>query len=92
MKIKLTSQKRIQKVMIITICWTLFALLTFINQYFFISDLIALKKLSGFYDFGSDFMGTIVLGTLGGIFGGYFLVFKMDKRYRQKSFKFGIIN
>lgn len=84
--------KRIQKVIIITICWTLFTSFMFINQYYFVSDLLALKKLSGSYDPGSDLLGTIVLGILGGVFGGYILIFKMNTRYKKKSFTFGIIN
>jgi adenylate cyclase len=37
-------------------------------------------------------MGTVILGIFGGITGGYILVFKMNSRYRQKSFAYGIIN
>ena len=92
MKIKTGLQKKIQKVMIITVCWTLFVSLSFINQYYFVYDLISLKKLSGVYDFWLDFIGTIILGIFGGLAGGYILVFKMDNRYRQKSFAFGIVN
>jgi adenylate cyclase len=33
-----------------------------------------------------------VIGILGGLAGGYLLVFKMGSRYRSKSFAFGIIN
>ena len=84
--------KRTQKVMIITLCWTLFTSFMFINQYYFISDLLTLKKLSGTYDPGPDLLGTIILGILGGVFGGYILIFKMDTRYKRRSFTFGIIN
>ena len=86
------TRKRIQKVIIITLSWTIFTSFMFINQYYFVSDLLALKKLSGIYDPGPDLLGTIVLGILGGFFGGYILIFKMDTRYKQKSFTFGIIN
>jgi len=92
MKIKNQFNRGVQKVIIITICWTLFSSLTFINQYFFISDLVALNKLSGSYEFWSDFIGYTFLGFLGGITGGYLLVFKMGSRYRRSSFAFGIIN
>jgi len=92
MKKKNHPSRGIQKVIIITICWTLFASISFINQYFFISDLITLDKLSGSYEFWSDFIGYTFLGFLAGITGGYLLVFKMGTRYRQKSFAFGIIN
>jgi adenylate cyclase len=85
-------QKGTKKVIIIALCWTLFASLSFVNEYFFVSDLIALKKLSGKYDFWSDFIGLVVLGMFGGLLGGYLLVFKMGSRYRKRSFAFGIIN
>lgn len=64
----------------------------FINQYYFVRDLLALNKLSGIYDPWPDLLGTIVLGIIGGVFGGYILIFKMDSRYKKKSFTFGIIN
>ncbi len=79
-------------VLIITLCWTLFTSFMFLNQYYFVSDLLSLKKLSGIYDPVPDLLGTIVLGILGGLSGGYILIFKMDTRYKQKSFIFGIIN
>ena len=90
MNIKTT--KRIQKVMIITLCWTLFTSFMFINQYYFVSDLLVLKKLSGIYDPWPDLLGTIILGILGGVSGGYILIFKMETKYKKKSFTFGIIN
>ena len=80
------------KVIIITLCWMFIASLSYVNQYFFVADLVTLKKLTGTYDFWEDFFGNIVLGAFGGIVGGYLLVYKMDSRYRQKSFAFGIIN
>ncbi len=92
MKIKTRFQKRMRKVLIIAACWTLFAILSFISEYFFVYDLFMLKKISGLYDFWADFVGTIFLGLFGGLIGGYILVFKMDLRYRKKSFGFGIIN
>jgi adenylate cyclase len=92
MKIKNDFAKKIQKVIIITVCWTLFVSFSFISQYFFVHDLINLKKLSGSYEFRLDFIGTVILGIFGGLVGGYFLVFKMGSRYRNKSFIFGIIN
>jgi len=92
MKIKTGFQSKIRKVIIIALCWTLFSSLTFINQYFFVYDLLKWKKLSGTYNFWSDFTGYIILGVFGGIVGGYILIFKLDKLYRRKSFSFGIIN
>jgi adenylate cyclase len=85
-------QTRIQKVLIIALCWTLFTSFLFISEYFFVYDLIAWKKLSGSYEFWLDFIGTVILGVFGGLAGGYLLVFKMGSRYRKKSFTFGIIN
>ncbi len=78
--------------MVIALCWTLFVSITFINEYFFIADLIKLQKLRGSYAFWPDFTGQMFMGAFGGLVGGYILVFRMDKAYKQKSFAFGIIN
>ena len=83
---------KIQRVIIIALCWTLFSIFSYISQYLFVYDLISLNKLSGSYDFWLDFTGVLILGLFGGFAGGYILVFKMGTRYRQKSFAFGIIN
>ncbi len=85
-------RKRIRMVIIIALCWMIFIVFSYVNQYFFVADLLTWNKLSGTYEFWSDFMGNLVLGAAGGIAGGYLLVFKMDKLYREKSFAFGIIN
>jgi len=78
--------------MVIAICWALVACISFVSQYFLIFDLITLKKLSGSYAFWPEFIASLILGLLGGFIGGYLLVFKMNTRYRKKSFAFGIIN
>ena len=83
---------KVRTVLIITLCWTLFACVSFISQYFFIYDLIALKKLSGSFSFWDELLGTFVFGILAGVAGGWLLVFKMNSRYRRKSFAFGFIN
>jgi len=85
-------RKKMRTVMIITLCWTLFACISFISQYFFIDDFIALKKLSGSIPFWNEFAGTLVVGIFGGFAGGWLLVFKLGSRYRRRSFAFGIIN
>lgn len=92
MKNKTNFLIKIKKVFIITICWTFFSSFAFITEYFFVYDLIKLKRLSGSYDFLLDFIGTVILGVFGGVIGGYLLVFKMNNKYRKKSFAFGIIN
>ena len=92
MKNKTGSRKKIRTVLIITLCWTLFASISFISQYFFIYDLIALKRLSGSFPFRDEFIATIIFGVLSGLLAGYVLVFKMSSRYRRKSFVFGVIN
>jgi adenylate cyclase len=92
MKTNFRLQKKVRTVLIIALCWTLFSALSFINEYFFVADLITWKKLSGSYDFWSDFIGFTVLGVFGGLLGGYLLVFRMGSRYRRRSFAFGIIN
>src|SRR3954463_7345802 len=92
MRYKTGLWKKIRTVLIITLCWTLFASISFLSQYFFIYDLIALKRLSGSFPFWNEFIGTIIFGVLGGLVAGYVLVFKMGSRYRKKSFAFGVIN
>jgi len=62
------------------------------SQYFFIYDLVALKRLSGSFPFWNEFTGVIVFGILAGLLAGYILVFKMSSRYRKKSFVFGVVN
>lgn len=80
------------KVFIITLCWVSILSISFINEYYFVADLIKLNKLTGTYEFWPDFIGNLILSAFGGLIGGYFLVFKMDFRYRQKSFAFGVVN
>src|SRR6266576_3883144 len=92
MRNKAGFRKKIRTVLIITLCWTLFACISFISQYFFIYDLVKLKKLSGSFPFWNELMGTLVFGIFGGLAGGWLLVFKMTSRYRRRSFAFGIIN
>jgi adenylate cyclase len=92
MKIKEGLRKKWRTVFIITLCWVMFISISFISQYFFIYDLIALKTLSGSYPFWEEFLGSVVFGTLVGLAGGYLLVFKLGSRYREKSFAFGIVN
>jgi hypothetical protein len=57
-----------------------------------VTDLIHLEKLSGAYFLGPDFIGIMILSIIGGLIGGYILVFRMERRYRHKSFAYGIIN
>ncbi|TMI79185.1 MAG: adenylate/guanylate cyclase domain-containing protein [Bacteroidetes bacterium] len=92
MKRNTRYQNRMQIVMAITLGWTLFACISFISEYFFVRDLIAIKRLAGSYEFWQDFAGVMILGIIGGFVGGCFLVFKMGSRYRKKSFAFGILN
>jgi adenylate cyclase len=92
MKINEGLRKKWRTVLIITLCWVMFASISFISQYFFIYDLIALKTLSGSFPFWGEFIGSVVLGIFGGLAGGYLLVFKLGSRYRHRSFAFGIVN
>ena len=77
--------------MIIALGWALFAGILFIVQYFFVLDLIVMKKISGSYDPSTDFIGLIVLGVIDGFIAGYIMVFRLGSRYRKKSFAFGIV-
>jgi len=92
MKINEGLRKKWRTVLIITLCWVMFTSISFTSQYFFIYDLIALKKLSGSFPFWGEFIGSIVLGIFSGMAGGYLLVFKLHSRYRERSFAFGIVN
>jgi len=92
MKNKTGFKKKIWTVLIISLCWTLFACISFVSQYFFIYDLLALQRLSGSFPFWDEFIATIIFGVLGGLLAGWVLVFKMSSRYRKKSFVFGVVN
>ena len=92
MKNKARFQRKIRKVLVIALCWTLLVSFFYINDYFFVKDLIDLQKVEGNYAFWPDFTAQIILGLLGGLLGGYLLVFRMEARYKQRSFGFGIIN
>src|SRR5580765_906444 len=92
MKIKAGLRKKSRTVLIITLCWMIFSCISFVSQYYFIYDLIILKKLSGSFPFWREFTGSLVFGTFGGLACGYLLVFKMGSRYRKRSFTFGILN
>jgi adenylate cyclase len=84
-------RKKLQMVMIIALGWALFAGILFIVQYFFVLDLVVMKKISGSYDPRTDFIGSIILGVVDGFIAGYIMVFRLGSRYRKKSFAFGII-
>jgi adenylate cyclase len=92
MKTKTGFRKKMHTVMIITLCWTLFSCISFISEYFFVFDLIELKRLSGSFSFWPEFIASLIIGVLGGFAGGYLLVFKMNSSYRKRSFAFGIFN
>jgi len=92
MKNKTGLPKKIQTVLIITVCWTLFLSISFVSQYFFIYDLVALGRLTGSFPFWGEFTGTLIFGVFAGLIAGYVLVFKMSRHYRTKSFVFGVIN
>src|SRR5688572_11598423 len=92
MKFKERLRRKWRTVLIITLCWLMFISFSFIDQYFFVYDLIALKQLSGSFPFWAEFIGRIVFGILVSLAGGYLLVFKLGSRYQEKSFAFGIVN
>jgi adenylate cyclase len=80
------------KVLIITVCWTLLLLLTYVGTYFLIDDLVAQGRLSGTYAFWPDFAGNAIIGLVGGLFGGSLLVFKLNAGYRHETFLSGIVH
>ena len=77
--------------MIIALAWALFAGILFIVQYFFVLDLVVMKKISGSYNPRTDFIGSVILGVIDGFIAGYIMIFRLGSRYRRKSFAFGII-
>jgi adenylate cyclase len=79
------------KVLVIAGCWTLIQLLSYGDTYLLIRDLIDLGKLDGSYPFWPDFLGTLVLGVVGGLVGGSILVFKVNAGYRHRTFLSGIV-
>jgi adenylate cyclase len=92
MKKNTSYRKRMQMVMVIALGWALFAGILFIIEYFFVLDLIVMKKISVSYDPWTDFTGSLILGMIDGFVAGYILIFQLGSRYRKKSFAFGIIN
>ncbi|MCB0570241.1 MAG: adenylate/guanylate cyclase domain-containing protein [Phaeodactylibacter sp.] len=92
MKNPVPFRRKARKVLVITLCWTLLVTLSYISNYYFVTDLVRLGKLQGTYAFWPDFTAQAILGVFGGLVGGYLLVFRMDKRYKKRSFAFGIIN
>jgi len=79
------------KVLLIAGSWTALLILTYLNEYLLIEDLIDWGKLSGSYTFWPDLWGNVVIGVGGGLFGGAFLVFKVNAGYRHKTFLSGIV-
>lgn len=71
--------------------WTLVTLFSYVNTWFFVGDLVALGKLSGSYAFLPDFAGTLVIGVIGGLIGGYLLVYRLNAGYRHTTFMSGIV-
>ena len=79
------------RVLVITVSWTLAAVVGYVNTYLLIADLIRLGKLEGSYAFLPDLTGNVVLGLGGGLVGGYMLVYKLNSGQRHKSFMSDII-
>lgn len=77
--------------MIIALAWSLFAGIMFLVQYFFVLDLIVMKRVSGSYDPWTDLIGLMILGLIDGFIAGYILIFRVGSRYKRKSFASGII-
>ena len=82
----------IGKVLLITVCWTLILVLSYVNSYLLIGDLVQMGKLSGSLAFWPDFAGNAILGVFGGVIGGSLLVFKVNRGYRHRTFTSGIVN
>ena len=81
-----------KKVFIITLCWVLIQAFFYVQNYLFVTDLVHLEKLSGSYEFWPDFIGNFLLSIVGGLFGGYYLVYRMPFMFTKRSFTYGIVN
>lgn len=79
------------KVLVIAACWTLAAMLGYVDSYLLIADLLRMGKLEGSYAFLPDFAGTVVIGLVGGLLGGYLLVYKLNTGRRHKTFMSDIV-
>lgn len=77
--------------LVIAAVWTLGNLLSYIESYLLIEDLVSLGKLSGSYPFWPDFAGNLIIGVVGGLAGGAILVFKVNADYKHRSFASGIV-
>lgn len=82
---------RTGRVLIIAACWTAALVMGYVDQFLQIRDLVQLGKLSGSYAFFPDFAGTVVLGFMGGLLGGYLLVYKVNSGRRHRTFMFDIV-
>ena len=74
------------RVLVIAASWTLALVLGYVDQYLHLDDLIRLGKVSSNYAFLPDLVGTAIMGLVGGLVGGYLLVYKVNSRHRHKSF------
>jgi adenylate cyclase len=57
-----------------------------VNTYLEIGDLRELGKVTGAYPFLPDFVGNVLVGLLGGLIGGYLLVYRLNSGRRHRSF------
>ncbi len=83
---------RAARVVIIAACWTFVVAAGQVNTYLFIADLLTLGKVEGRYAFLPDFLAVLVLGIVGGLIGGYLLVYRLNSgRRRHRSFMSNIV-
>lgn len=74
------------RVGVIAFAWTFIATVTYVDAYLLIGDLRSLGKLDGVYPFLPDFIGTALTGLIGGLLGGYLLVYRLNSGHRHRSF------
>jgi len=74
------------RVGVIACAWTFTATLTYLDSYLLIGDLRSRGQLDGTYPFLPDFIGTAVVGFVGGLLGGYLLVYRLNSGRRHRSF------
>ncbi len=88
MNIKL--QIKLRKVLVIIIAWELVAIAISVYDHFTFISLYSAGPAEH-YSFGRSLSENLAAATFAGVFGGYFLVFYIDEKLRQKSYGYSIV-
>jgi len=86
------NKNKFHQLLAITICWTIFSIVLFLNDYAMYKDSWAPQAPKILYPFGPNLLAYALFGALSGSLAAAILVFKMADIYRTKSFASGILN